>query len=281
MGTGSCQRTSARTWCSSGASPATLHSPASGSSRRVAANARCAATASNPDQRATQADRAAGRSAAGTAEALCCANKRSHVASRSWLGAQQAAVALEPRSACSFGSPAHSSRRPPRNILQTGSSVTRRRKSPREKKNQCYFDAEGNTGSNSKPSKLHPHTAPEHDSHNFYTTRRHGPACGGADQAVVAHAAQEMCRAVGKPQNLEEGGEVDIISLFSSLVVRTPPDPDPGPDPDLDPGRTRTRIRLGSGPTRTRARTRTRTRTRGPDPDPDPDPDPGPDTGGW
>ena len=43
-------------------------------------NARCAATAGNPDQRATQADHAAGRSAAGTAEDLCYANKRSHVA---------------------------------------------------------------------------------------------------------------------------------------------------------------------------------------------------------
>ena len=78
--TGSCQRTSARTSCSSGASPATLQSRVGGSSRRVASNARCAATTGNPDQRATQADRAAGRSAAGTAEDLCCANRRSHVA---------------------------------------------------------------------------------------------------------------------------------------------------------------------------------------------------------
>ena len=46
---GSCQRTSARTSCRSGASPATLHSPASGSSSKHAATARCAATASSPD----------------------------------------------------------------------------------------------------------------------------------------------------------------------------------------------------------------------------------------
>ena len=76
---------------------------------------------------------------------------------------------------------------------------------------QGQFDAGGNTGSNSKPSKLHPHTAPEHDSHNFYTTTRHGPACGGADQVVVAHVAHEMCRAVGKLQNLEAGGEVEGV----------------------------------------------------------------------
>ena len=53
-------RTSVRTSCSSGASPATLHSPAR-SSNRDAAMARCAAAAS---QRATQAARAAARMAA-------------------------------------------------------------------------------------------------------------------------------------------------------------------------------------------------------------------------
>ena len=54
-------------------------------------------------------------------------------ASRSRLSAQPAAVALEPRSACSFGSPAHSSRRPPRSVVQTRPSVTCRRKSPQKK----------------------------------------------------------------------------------------------------------------------------------------------------
>ena len=67
--TGSCQRTSAKTSCSSGASPARLHSPASGSSSSDAAMARCAATASRPDQRATQAAHAAARSGAGISRA--------------------------------------------------------------------------------------------------------------------------------------------------------------------------------------------------------------------
>ena len=79
--TGSCQRTSAKTSCSSGASPARLHSPAKrGSSSSDAAMARCAATASRPDQRATQAARAAARSGAGTSRARCPASRRSQVA---------------------------------------------------------------------------------------------------------------------------------------------------------------------------------------------------------
>ena len=69
--TGSCQRTSAKTSCSSGASPARLHSPASGSSSSDAAMARCAAT---------QAARAAARSGAGTSRARCPASRRSQVA---------------------------------------------------------------------------------------------------------------------------------------------------------------------------------------------------------
>ena len=60
-----------RTSCSSGAFPATLHSPASGSSNKDAATARCAATASSPDHRATHAARAAARMAACTSEARC------------------------------------------------------------------------------------------------------------------------------------------------------------------------------------------------------------------
>ena len=50
---GSCQRTSARTSCSSGVSPARLHSPASGSSRRVAAKAPFAAMANKTNARPT------------------------------------------------------------------------------------------------------------------------------------------------------------------------------------------------------------------------------------
>ncbi|CAE7542127.1 unnamed protein product [Symbiodinium sp. CCMP2592] len=51
------QRTSARTSCSPGSSPPTLHSPASGCSSSEAANARCAATgtASKLDRRTTHA----------------------------------------------------------------------------------------------------------------------------------------------------------------------------------------------------------------------------------
>ena len=79
-GMGSCQRTSARTSCSSGASPPTLHSPARGSSRSEAAKALCAATARRPDHRATHADRAADCIAAGAADARWRASKRSHVA---------------------------------------------------------------------------------------------------------------------------------------------------------------------------------------------------------
>ena len=78
--TGSCQRTSARTLCNSGASPARLHSPASGSSSSDAAMARCAASASRPEHRATQAARAAARSGSGTSKARCPASKRSQVA---------------------------------------------------------------------------------------------------------------------------------------------------------------------------------------------------------
>ena len=73
--TGSCQCTSAKTSCKSGASPAGLHSPASGSSSSDAAMARC-----RPDQRATQAARAAARSGAGTSRARCPASRRSQVA---------------------------------------------------------------------------------------------------------------------------------------------------------------------------------------------------------
>ena len=79
-GMGSCQRTSAKTSCSSGASPPTLHSPAKGSSRNEAAKALCAATARRPDHRATHADRAADCTAAGAADARWRASKRSHVA---------------------------------------------------------------------------------------------------------------------------------------------------------------------------------------------------------
>ena len=71
---------SARTSCSSGASPPTLHSPAGGSSRSEAAKALCAATARRPDHRATHADRAANCIAAGAADARWRASKRSHVA---------------------------------------------------------------------------------------------------------------------------------------------------------------------------------------------------------
>ena len=77
---GSCQRTSARTSRSSSASPATLHSPASGSSNKDAATARCAATASSPDHRATHVARAPARMAACTSEARCPASIRSQVA---------------------------------------------------------------------------------------------------------------------------------------------------------------------------------------------------------
>ena len=60
--------------------PPTLHSPASGSSRKVAAKACCAAIASNPDQCAAHTDRAAGRSTTGAVEDRCRANRRSHMA---------------------------------------------------------------------------------------------------------------------------------------------------------------------------------------------------------
>ena len=73
---GASQRASARTWWRSGVVPPTQPSPASGSSKRELAYVRCAATAKNPAQRATQAACAAGLSAAGTPSARCRAKRR-------------------------------------------------------------------------------------------------------------------------------------------------------------------------------------------------------------
>ena len=60
--------------------PGEIAPPASGSSSSDAATARCAASASRPDHRATQAARAAARSGTGTSKARCPASKRSQVA---------------------------------------------------------------------------------------------------------------------------------------------------------------------------------------------------------
>ena len=69
MGTGSSHRASASSSCSSRAGPPRT------SSRRELAPARCAATASSPDHRSSQAARAAGRSTAGVDSSRCRASK--------------------------------------------------------------------------------------------------------------------------------------------------------------------------------------------------------------
>ena len=60
--------------------PATLHSPARGSSNSEAAKALCTANARSPDHRASHADCAAGRMGAGAEDALWRKSRRSHVA---------------------------------------------------------------------------------------------------------------------------------------------------------------------------------------------------------